>query len=461
MGDAGDSCCDKDVQLKLAHIREITTLRFLRDPKHIIGVVLAAFALLVALMAPSAFAQDGDAGSAESADSGDDAGSADSDDDDDDDNGVTAGVGDDAQVAPPSIGADIPLTYFGPPPSDSELSSLVGPQSLLHSGTTSLEDLTTTIPLYQGVGPNGEPLYYILTETTDAANAAALGLNHSPKLAFANVGDGARVGTLNENFSIQFSEGTVDFSPERQVVPGELPNAFPPAEFQPGAVGDADYSPLVVLENVGGHVYNAPMISFGYTADEISACDGNVNHDFVHDSVVAICPGEEGGEPGTVTIELVPGFSFSKPVLYMSMDSNNPLAATLEKAVLAPGLDSVTVGGDDGAFSAVERIFGFTNGPTGEGNPQRQGFESALRGEGATLNVLGGIPTVATDYSPLWDLNLGEWTQEALDNDYDSRLIEEFQILGFVQDGHITGPGGEAYGSSGIIINCPIVERLL
>lgn len=30
--------------------------------------------------------------------------------------------------------------------------------------------------------------YYILTDTTDKANAAALGLNHSPKLAFARGG---------------------------------------------------------------------------------------------------------------------------------------------------------------------------------------------------------------------------------------------------------------------------------
>jgi len=77
------------------------------------------------------------------------------------------------------------------------------------------------------------------------------------------------------------------------------------------------------------------------------------------------------------------------------------------------------------------------------------------------LNVLGGIPTIATDYSPLWDLNLGEWTQEAIDRGYRGRMTEEFQILGFVERGFITGPGGEPYGSSGIIINCPIVSRLL
>ena len=125
----------------------------------------------------------------------------------------------------------------------------------------------------------------------------------------------------------------------------------------------------------------------------------------------------------------------------------------------------VQVGNDDSLFSAVERIFLWTNGPTnvvpGEVNPQRQGLESAVRGEGGPLNVLGGIPTVATDYSPLWDMNIGEWTQLAIDRGYRSRLTEEFQILGFVERGFLTGPGGATYGSTGFIVNCPIVQRFL
>jgi hypothetical protein len=38
---------------------------------------------------------------------------------------------------------------------------------------------------------------------------------------------------------------------------------------------------------------------------------------------------------------------------------------------------------------------------------------------------------------------------------------EEFQILTFVQDGLITGPSGNRFGSAGFSINCPIVQRLL
>jgi hypothetical protein len=60
----------------------------------------------------------------------------------------------------------------------------------------------------------------------------------------------------------------------------------------------------------------------------------------------------------------------------------------------------------------------------------------------------------------MWDPNLGEWTEEAVKCGYPSRLTEEFQILGFVQRGCITS-GGKKYGSTGIIVNCPVVMRLL
>ena len=139
----------------------------------------------------------------------------------------------------------------------------------------------------------------------------------------------------------------------------------------------------------------------------------------------------------------------------------SPSQPALESATVAPKLVNITTGHDDSAFSAVERLFLFANGPTGKDNPQRQGLNSALMGEGSPLNVLGGIPTIATDYSPLWDLNLGVWTQEAIDNGYRSRLTEEFAILGFVEQGWITGPSGAPYGSVGMIVNCPIVFRFL
>lgn len=362
----------------------------------------------------------------------------------------------DVTPAPPSIGADVPLTYFGPAPSQVQR-ELIGPYQLLKSGPVDQEAGTITLPLYEGRMESGESVWYVITDTNDEKNAEALGLNHSAKLAYANVGRGVRQARLTPDFTVVFKSGTVDFSPERMVAPGEAPNFFPPAEFQPGSMGDENYSPLMLLENGGDFVYNAPVVAYDVAAEELNLfCNGDADHSIMHDKVVSICP-----EEGTVTLQLTPGFSFARPVLYLSTEASNPLAAALEGATLAPGLQDIPVGRDDGAFSAVERIFVFTNGPTGDGNPHRQGLNSAIAGEGDALNVVGGIPTIATDYSPLWDMNLGEWTQEAIDNGYRSRLIEEFQILGFVEDGWVTGPGGEPYGSVGIIINCPIVFRFL
>ena len=183
--------------------------------------------------------------------------------------------------------------------------------------------------------------------------------------------------------------------------------------------------------------------------------------------MVTICPREQ-----TVKINLVPGFSFAKPILYVTMDSSVDLAAAFEDITFAPRLAGITVGGDDSAFSAVERLFATVNGysnsdlpdavPEGTVNhPHRQGFYSVLRDGAGPLNVLGGIHTVATDYSPMWDLNVGEWTKEAVDGGIRTRLFDEFQILGLVQQGWITAPGGGAYASSGIIVNCPIAMRFL
>jgi hypothetical protein len=61
----------------------------------------------------------------------------------------------------------------------------------------------------------------------------------------------------------------------------------------------------------------------------------------------------------------------------------------------------------------------------------------------------------------LWDINAVEWTQAAIDNGYRSRIREEFEILGLVKQGWLTGLGGAPFGSTGFITNCPPVMRLL
>jgi len=357
--------------------------------------------------------------------------------------------------APASIGADVPVTYFGPAPSSVQ-KELIGPYQLLKAGKVDTDAGTITLPLYKGKLASGETVWYILTDTNDKGAAEGLGLNYSAKLTYASVGKAVRVARQEKDTSLTFQAGKVDFSPERQVTAGDVSSPFPPKVAKPGSVGDAAYSPLIRVENLNNTIYNAPVLAFNVSADQINFCEGNPNFKLVHDKVLKICPKE-----GTVTLALTTGFSFARPVLYLSTDSNNELPAALEGVTLAPGLNDVSIGRDDSAFSAVERLFTFTNGPTGKDNPQRQGLSSALVDGRSPLNILGGIPTIATDYSPLWDLNVGEWTQKAIENGYRSRLTEEFAILGMAQKGWLTAPGGKPYGSSGFIVNCPIVFRFL
>jgi hypothetical protein len=368
---------------------------------------------------------------------------------------VSAGPGCNLFPAPASTGANVGLSYFGPPPSTVN-PSLVGPVQLLNSGTVDASNATITLPLYKGrLKGTNKNVWYILTDVSDQGIANELGLNFSAKLGFAE--NAARTGTLDSNGNIVFDKGTVDFSPTRNIVPGPDGQEFPPKSFAPGAVGDKDYSPYVTITNAGNVVYNAPMIAFNVDASQINFPNGNVDYSKVHDQVVAIDTTNM-----TVTINLINGFSFGRPVWYISMDASIPLAAAIEHNTYAPLMGSLHLGSDDSFGSPIERIFIATNGPE-EGscdNPMRQGLSADLADGFRPNNTLGGIPTIALDYSPAWDANLFTWTDDAINKGYRGQLREEFQILTFVQDGLITGPGGAPFGSSGFSINCPIVQRL-
>jgi len=101
-----------------------------------------------------------------------------------------------------------------------------------------------------------------------------------------------------------FDAGTVNFAPERKIIPGPPGHEFPPTFATPGSVGDANYGPLVKIVNAANVIYNAPMVAFDVDANAISFPNGNVDYSKVHDQVVAIDPVNM-----TVTINLINGFS--------------------------------------------------------------------------------------------------------------------------------------------------------
>jgi hypothetical protein len=319
--------------------------------------------------------------------------------------------------APANIGTKVSLSYFGPPPSTVN-PSLVGPEQLLKSGTIDATAGTITLPLYLGyMAGTNKRVWYILTDVDDQGVAAELGLNYSAKLTFA--ANASRTANFDTNNNLIFDKGTVDFSPVRKIVPGPSGAEFPPVSAQPGSVGDKNYGPLVRVLNDGGTIYNAPIVAFGVDANQINFPNGNVDYSKVHDQVVAIDPTNM-----TVTLNLINGFSFGRPVWYISMDASVPLSAAIEHSTYAPLMANLPLGNDDSFSSPIERIFIATNGTEQDAcdNPQRQGLSADLADGYRPNNTLGGIPTLALDYSPMWDANLYEWTHDAISKGYREQL---------------------------------------
>src|SRR6202140_3003522 len=348
---------------------------------------------------------------------------------------------------------------------------------------------TVRLPLYKGTA-NGHTVWFILTESSDQGLAKNSGLNYAPKLA--NIANGCPdcVQTVTQDQPtadqnkcgqavINF-KGEPDFSPTRTLVPG--PNGFPPASFSPGAVAGKGYSPFIRIDGTSP-VYNAPIVAIGDGPFDV------VHHTNTADRVLGIhiAPPAPPGQyfDSWVDLLLVKGFDAGPPILYLSTEADDPLAAVLERSVYVPALAKASyTGGDDFLGSARERLFGFINGQTGAKNPQAQGFVNivkdghaaedasagntalinALRNGGDLLNVFGDFPTLkdprhADAYSPLWDAQLGQWTQKAIDQGLDKRQIDENVVfnLAATRPDLLTGPGGAPYGTVGIDINCAVI----
>ena len=380
------------------------------------------------------------------------------------------GPGPGCNLIPPlaSIGTKADISQFPTPDSLSD-PELAGPVQLLRSGKFDIpiEELTKvdvpngtprgtiTLPLFKGAVNTAsglKPAWYVILDAGDQAEAERLGVNFSRKLH--NAGDAARPATRRADGTFLFESGVVDFTPNRLVVAGTEDRAFPPRPAQPGSVGDANYSPLV---RVNGIVYDAPVIAAAVDDVALNFPKGKPDYSLVHDQVVAINAANR-----TVTLSLINGFSFGKPVLYISTESSDPTVSAIEGNTFAPRMRKLEVGIDDIARSAVERIFIATNGASEGGcnNPQRQGLSAALLDGHRPNNTFGGIPTIAGDYSPVWDANLYEWTEDAIEKGYRGLLTEEFRILKLARDGLITGPNGAPFGSAGSVIVCGVAARL-
>jgi hypothetical protein len=350
------------------------------------------------------------------------------------------------------------------------------------------------LPLYKG-NAGGETVWYVLLDASDPGIAHDLGVNYAPKLGNLAIGCAECVQTVTLDAPSpqqnRFGQATVnfqgapDFSPQRVAQPG--PNGFPLAAFQPGAVARDGYSPFIRIAG-SQTVYSAPIVATGDGPFDV------VHHANTSDRALGVhiagasAPGRF--DESWVDLLFVKGFDAGQPIVYISTDAGQPLTAVLERSTYVPALDKAAYnGGDDFLGSARERLFGFINGQIGAGNKQSQGFVhlikdghasedasagntaliNALRHGGDLLNVFGDFPTEkdprhAQAYSPLWDAQLGLWTEKAVRQGLNKRQIDEVQVfnLAATRPDLLTGvdpaTGQPApYGSVGVDINCAVI----
>lgn len=363
---------------------------------------------------------------------------------------------DEIRRAPASIYPDLHTIVAQPSPSEIQ-PEFLGPHLFMKSGHVDLERGTVTLPLRRGQLANGTPQWFIITDTSDENLSNLHGVNYSPKMAYGLTGNASRDATIQQNGTFTFARGAVDFRPAQALTPGAQPTPFPPASFQPGSVGDAFYTPLISITNAGkAVVMNAPVLSQASEAELNAMCGGQVDKTKVHDKVVAICPREE-----TVTLSLTLGFTFDKPIQYLSTEANNPLVATLEGATFSPAMSDLPFALEDASpGEAAERIVVVVNGPTGLNNPHRQGLNSALTDGRGPLNVLGGVPTINLDYSPMWRIFPAVWTDDAIRQGVRYRLTSALQAAEMANRGFIRSLDGGEFRAVGFIVNCPVVYRI-
>ncbi|MGY0574664.1 hypothetical protein ACTGJ9_029335 [Bradyrhizobium sp. RDM12] len=279
-------------------------------------------------------------------------------------------------------------------------------KQFLTSGKVDLEREVVSLPLHRGRLASGETVWFVLTDVSDYATSKDMGLTWAPSLAKAKDLTSTRVAEMDESGNFTFKSGRVDFSPSQMLVGGEAPHFFPPRIARAGSVGDAHYSPLVRIANRKDIVFNAPVIAFDVAPEKIGFCNGSPDYSVVTDSVASICP-----DKGTVDLKLRIGFANGKHLRYLSFDANSEESATLESSTFAPAESDILQSG------AIEVIYTIVNGKMGGKDPNRQGLDSAINGEGPSLDILAHFTEISAGYSPMWDVRLAEWTQEAISKD--------------------------------------------
>jgi len=352
-------------------------------------------------------------------------------------------------------------------------------------------DLTrdfATLPLHKGTA-QGQTVWFVVTDVSDAAIAQELGLNHAPKLA--NVGTlcpacSQAVTTTDPLLGrapVEF-EGAPDFSPTRTLTPAANPMSFPPKSFTVGAMAGAGYSPYVTVRGTDV-VYNAPIVATGDGPFDVT------KHTNTHDRTLGI-----DTEAMTTDHLFVRGFANGDSIAYLSFDSSDAFTATIERSTFVPALTDLGFANGDGrSDSARAAIFTFANATPGleapsergasQGEGRSQGLTHALSLPVAGLdaavdnpevlealklgadvsNIFDAFPTNSdaedrAEYSPAWDLHVGVYSDAAVAEGLNGLQTDGDEIRQLAAAEVVGSPGGLALGSANIVINCPALALL-
>ncbi len=310
-----------------------------------------------------------------------------------------------------------------------------------------------TLPVYTGIGPSGNPTYFIITEGADYEVAKLMGLNYAPKLVNGRGTVGSQQVTL-ENGMIKF-KGDVDFSPVRTLAPGPFPNTFPPSVAIPGSVGDAEYSPVIVLPS--GSVMSASIVA---------------NSTGTHDHLVSI-----DYVKGTVVFEILDGFEGGEQYYFhLVTESSDMGAATIERGTFTPRLANLPEFGKSmpNDKSALLGFAPLANGETGANNPERQGLNSTIL-DGNAFDPINVFPLDPennkkenNNYSPMWDAHIYAWTDAAIQAGKRKRVKSMTQLKALFDEGSVVNAPPNAGDPNPIvaglkptraIINCPVIAQ--
>jgi hypothetical protein len=145
------------------------------------------------------------------------------------------------------------------------------------------------------------------------------------------------------------------------------------------------------------------------------------------------------------------GFADGKHLRYLSFDANSERSAALEASTFAPAESDILQSG------ATEVIYTIVNGRTGLKDPERQGLNSALGGEGPSLDILANFSEISPGYSPMWDVQLAEWTKEAIQKNQRKLITDGGDVATKSEAGLLVSPGGGPVRTTGNLVNCPVV----